>query len=624
MFVNKSKKQKIKITKALKINNTNKTPAKKLTLKRQSKVESRLPSESESSDSEEGVDNNESNPSNSANSTEQNPDKPITDTGKFRFQLSTKSIDGRAVEGFARRMYGARLNSMFDHRSATPFDHFMLFTPTVYIEEELLQTINNKGKTLFGSTWKDVKLGEFLLFMGLLISMEVMTLTRRRKYWRTEGNGPFPALNYGKYMPRTRFENILKCMALFGVPASVESDTEHCFESVKNLINALNKTFQTALSPGSNLTLDESVIKAYHLNMPAKIKIPRKPRPVGNEIWDLCDSKTQIVVNLEMNEGKDKREEDIQAGVAKEFILEYGVTTACALRLCKPYWGTGKTIIADSWFGSIQTVEQLKRRGLYSICMVKIAHKNYPRMLLNSKQLNKGEWVAATPDCTQDLDNEQECIWVCKYMDRKPFQFAASCCTSLPESPRIDSHGREVPRPDVAAEYFRCAGAIDQHNHVRTGSMGLEDALRTQDPFVRQFSGLFGFIESNAYLSYRNFTNDRLGHDDFREKLVISLLNNPFLGDECLITRSSGSPAVSVDHSNGHVLVPYEQKRKQVRCFYCYHVKQVDRKTHYYCQLCGEKYGLCSPHNQRDCFAQHIARGMPTKTYKKRHTACNT
>ena len=77
------------------------------------------------------------------------------------------------------------------------------------------------------------------------------------------------------------------------------------------------------------------MIKTFHRNLKGKIKIIRKPRPIGNEIKNLSDVMSNIVLNLELYEGK-----GIISG--KDFVKKYGATTAITLPLTQPYHGTGK------------------------------------------------------------------------------------------------------------------------------------------------------------------------------------------------------------------------------------------------------------------------------------------
>lgn len=47
----------------------------------------------------------------------------------------------------------------------------------------------------------------------------------------------------------------------------------------------------------------------------------------------------------------------------KDFVRQYGATTAMTLTLTQPYYGNRKQIVADSWFGSLKHVSELMKRA---------------------------------------------------------------------------------------------------------------------------------------------------------------------------------------------------------------------------------------------------------------------
>ena len=63
--------------------------------------------------------------------------------------------------------------------------------------------------------------------------------------------------------------------------------------------------FAAAIPPGSFLTLDKSMVKSFHHNLNDKIKIIQKPIPISNEIKNMADDLSNIVLNMELFEGKD-------------------------------------------------------------------------------------------------------------------------------------------------------------------------------------------------------------------------------------------------------------------------------------------------------------------------------
>ena len=131
------------------------------------------------------------------------------------------------------------------------------------------------------------------------------------------------------------------------------------------------------------------MIKSFHHNLKGKIKIIWKPRPVGNEIKNLSDGATNIVHNMELYERK-----DIVAHM--EHVKPFGATTATVIRITQPYHSIRRRVIADSWFGSVKSAVELLKKGLYSIMLVKTAHKQFPRCLLGQSTLERGQWVVYT------------------------------------------------------------------------------------------------------------------------------------------------------------------------------------------------------------------------------------
>ena len=525
-----------------------------------------------------------------------------------KFKLKDVKIDYAASEGHTSQAFRPRLIGLVDNSRATAFDHFMLFCPREFIEQILLTEANKLGMTKYGTEWNPIMFGEFLKLFGILLYMETVVLSERKDYWGTASMGPYTPQLIGKYMKRDRFEQILPLFSAFLSPDLIKKkELIEYWSLMDNLIVALNNQFQKALIPGFNLTLDESMVKGYHRLLPGKVKIRRKPTPVGNEILDLCDSETLIVLALEFNQGK-------EMNAVKEFVDDFGATTAAALRLSQPYWGTGRVVFQDSWFGSVKTCEELLKKGLYSVGVVKTAHKNFPKVLLADKNLAQGEWASAVP--TADGTAK---IWSCRYVDRKAFQFIASCSTSLEGEPRVDSHQNTIKRPKVASEYFKNAGAIDRFNHCRTGGFGLENAVNTKDPALRQMCGLFGFIETNSFRSYCYFTAN-IKHKDFKKTLVCLLLENSFdqVNTSMSTTRSALKTKIEESILCTHTMKKYPGKRTQKRCHYCYHGYEHARpyRSCFFCDYCGDNYAICAPTTGRKCWDSHIRFGLPIK--KKR------
>lgn len=58
---------------------------------------------------------------------------------------------------------------------------------------------------------------------------------------------------------------------------------------------------------------------------------------------------------------------------------------ATTLRLTEPWRGTGRIVVADSWFASVKTVLELEKRGVSFIGILKTATKQFPIKILKEK-----------------------------------------------------------------------------------------------------------------------------------------------------------------------------------------------------------------------------------------------
>lgn len=105
--------------------------------------------------------------------------------------------------------------------------------------------------------------------------------------------------------------------------------------------------------------------------MKEKIKIVYKPNPIDNKIKTMSGAASNIVLKLEFYERKTFMQD-------KDQMPELGATTATTIQLTEPYHSTGKHVITDSWFGLVKSETEFYKEGLFSIMLVKTAHKDFP------------------------------------------------------------------------------------------------------------------------------------------------------------------------------------------------------------------------------------------------------
>ena len=117
-------------------------------------------------------------------------------------------------------------------------------------------------------------------------------------------------------------------------------------------------------------------------------------------------------------------------------------------------------VVADSWFDSVKSAVELRKHGLFSIMLVKTAHKNFPLTLLGEACLQTGEWQSCT---TEMIDGTN--LQAVRFVDLQTKNFISTCSTAIPGLPRKTKQHGLVQHPQVAEQYLKHAAAIDVHNY---------------------------------------------------------------------------------------------------------------------------------------------------------------
>lgn len=224
--------------------------------------------------------------------------------------------------------------------------------------------------------------GVFLRFIGLLLRMVICPLPNIAWHWNWPEYLPeelgFNA-NFKAFMSYQVFKQYWKYLLFPGFVEELpeEGDApEHgdsLYQVALNLVDTFAATWRSAWNPSTYLVPDETMIfwtGAGELHM---TYLPRKPTPYGIMLKSLCCGDSNIMLAAEVVESK-------EVMVDKEYRDETGASTATTLRLTKYWAGTGRTVVADSWFGSCNTAEFLMdTHGLHSIMCVKNGSAGFPK-----------------------------------------------------------------------------------------------------------------------------------------------------------------------------------------------------------------------------------------------------
>ena len=209
--------------------------------------------------------------------------------------------------------------------------------------------------------------------------------------------------------------------------------------------------------------------------------------------------------------------------------------------LVRPWANTNATVVADSYFASVQAALRLKSIGLRFIGTVKTATKEFPMAYLGSYVLEGGKGDRhgiVSHDAATDTDL-LAFVWVDR--DRR---YLISTTSSLAAGrPCFRKRWRQVDKtpnapptlvdvvvaqPEACVVYYSACGKIDQHNRFRQAALQIQRKLRTSIWWRRVNMSLFSMCVVDAFLLARGCQGpDAFGAaGNFFAKLAEDLIDN--------------------------------------------------------------------------------------------------
>ncbi len=533
----------------------------------------------------------------------------------------------------------------------TALQYYMLFQSPESLETEVRCTNQNlRMRPAESAASLSLTVPELLRKRGIRLSMILEPLRGGSvaDYWNTTVvGGTFQQpRNYGKRMgmSKHRFEILESCMQF------CDMDVSDRWWPIRKALERFNEHMKLVFCAGKWIVIDESGFwwlgkdgQWHHEGMPHVTKIIRKPRSVMAELKSLCDALTGIMIALELQEGKDVMK-------TKEFACaphSYPHHVALDLRLtkCAGLHGTGRVLVGDSYFSSVNALQRLHEYGLFFWGIVKTATALYPMRFLKEKSVewdaphrreHRGkhntlvsDYTVAGTDTTHrmaaiawhDLKTKYIITNVGHTQAGRPLVRKRSTLVA-PQNPQeaalcsTQAVQLEIPQPAAVADGFEHFSAIDMHNDYRQGILKIEEYYKTHAWWKRMGASLEALSLVNAYLAYKFEVEQRRQEPEdyftFCHRVAYQLVHNPYLpsgrqshrgdeleGDEGVCEVRALSAVKQVDWSNAHKKNP--RKRCRECSLQCSHV----------CIGCsrvaqGSFVFICNPARKPKCFSDHV------------------
>ena len=471
--------------------------------------------------------------------------------------------------------------------------YFLAFWPAPILEW-WCRNITTAGRAKYGARFitggRAFTPGLFLVFLGCFLYMMLHPGHARGYYWNEKGSFPDVAHNLKQYgLTLHDFEHILEfldppqyqhtardtniflelCKAPPGLPSPDP------FKHIRRFLDTWNAWTVETFSPSYLLNADESMIRWLgKFGSPGYMFVRRKPDPLGHELKNLACAICKVMFWFELQEGK-------MCMANKKYVAEYGATAAFVLRAMERFRGTGKALIADSWFGSVKTAVLLLEWGLYCILVVKTNHKFFCLDKLKSALTALGDITAHTTRAVSYTTKVtlQSCSEKLIYsvLHKGPstaiLPLVCTFGTTSPGKPMTyDSHKKmntgecevtikNCAQPHVAEIYHEYYGIIDAINRQRTGGgPALRDVWKTKwwvHADVRDVTGISVVNAQNSWQYFepeaqvlKNVNGPKYDfHRHYLKGLLVDMFNNPWLTEEDQIHPTN--PVEESSHDSG-------------------------------------------------------------------------
>lgn len=411
--------------------------------------------------------------------------------------------------------------------------------------------------------WVPTDKTEMIKFIGIAAYMGLVKMPRIEKYWSNDvlySNSLIPSI-----MSRNRFQLLLKMWHFSDNTSCPEGDRLH---KISPLLEKLLTNFQAVYTPGRTFCIDESVIP-FQGRLVFKQYIPQKTHKYGVKLFKLC-SGNGFTWNIRIYAGKERNEGNAS------------VPTNIVLNLSRELLNSGRTIVADNYYTSLELANLLLDEKTHYIGTLRANRRGNPREVLD-KKLKRGE--------VYGQENERG-ICILKWRDKRDVLLLSTKHNT--DTVEIQRRSGVVKKPKAIIDYNEAKSSIDQSDQMASYNSPLRKSLKWYRKLALEF--ILGTALVNAHIIYNQLA-PKMKITEFREEIIKELIKG-----EPNNRINVETPRKSLNHSLLKKDGPFDKVRKY--CKGCYGKKMRGeitknrvKKVVTYCNICETQ-----PHFCLNCF----------------------
>lgn len=349
---------------------------------------------------------------------------------------------------------------------------------------------------------------------------------------------------------------------------------------IRDIWNYLNENLAKNYEPGAAITVDEQLFP-YRGRTKFTQFIPSKPAKYGIKVWWACDAKSKYPLQGILYTGKPiggEREEK-----QGEKVL---------LKLATPYKNSGRTIVADNFFTTLEGAKKLASLGLAYVGTIRANKRCLP------PELKKN---SARPVLSTIFGFHENLVSVCSYVPKK--NKAVNLLSTVHYSTNCQG---DAKKPEAILYYNAHKSGVDCMDQMVTH---FSSKRPTQRWTYALFCNILDVMALATYCICSELNSGKLkgGRREFLLTLANSLVrpnvekraNNPFVlsqfGSRLAIESFFGKP---IQPPNVHILPKGEEVLQSKKCCYmCLEqTEKLRRKTRFLCCECSKP--ICQQHSK--------------------------
>jgi hypothetical protein len=225
--------------------------------------------------------------------------------------------------------------------------------------------------------WKPVSRQEIMRFIGINIYMGIYICPHIHMYWNTDSRKGALHPSVNKAMSKDRWYHVNRFLHIFDEeshyqelsqnsssrPQNLKSRKPKPCDKMMKLADSLRKNFRSYWSTGTNLSIDEAIVK-FTGRSGDTVNIPSKPTPIGFKQWVLVDK--GYVYNF-LFHVRGQKPLDGPQDIQKQWLDDrFTKTQASVLELVyrMPEYGSGNCVWLDNLFTSEKLLLRLRDWGV--------------------------------------------------------------------------------------------------------------------------------------------------------------------------------------------------------------------------------------------------------------------